>query len=104
MARSYYDFACNGVVYLRTCKQGKMPFIALCKCSSSVLQMFRQNVRESAPEEGEDEMAGGDGEKKPRMPHMFCKTLTASDTSTHGGFSVPRRAAEDCFAPLVRRL
>ena len=34
-------------------------------------------------------------------PHMFCKTLTASDTSTHGGFSVPRRAAEDCFAPLV---
>ncbi|GJM89742.1 hypothetical protein PR202_ga05959 [Eleusine coracana subsp. coracana] len=35
-----------------------------------------------------------------RMPHMFCKTLTASDTSTHGGFSVPRRAAEDCFPPL----
>lgn len=34
-------------------------------------------------------------------PHMFCKTLTASDTSTHGGFSVPRRAAEDCFPPLV---
>uniref|UniRef100_A0A452ZJR4 TF-B3 domain-containing protein n=1 Tax=Aegilops tauschii subsp. strangulata TaxID=200361 RepID=A0A452ZJR4_AEGTS len=63
-------------------------------------EMFRQNVRESASEEGEDEMAGGDGEKKPRMPHMFCKTLTASDTSTHGGFSVPRRAAEDCFAPL----
>ncbi|URD73528.1 auxin response factor [Musa troglodytarum] len=34
------------------------------------------------------------------IPHMFCKTLTASDTSTHGGFSVPRRAAEDCFPPL----
>ncbi|GLJ38648.1 hypothetical protein SUGI_0787940 [Cryptomeria japonica] len=33
-------------------------------------------------------------------PHMFCKTLTASDTSIHGGFSVPRRAAEDCFPPL----
>ncbi|KAK4408929.1 Auxin response factor 4 [Sesamum angolense] len=32
--------------------------------------------------------------------HMFCKTLTASDTSIHGGFSVPRRAAEDCFPPL----
>ncbi|XP_020240209.1 auxin response factor 4 isoform X1 [Cajanus cajan] len=31
---------------------------------------------------------------------MFCKTLTALDTSTHGGFSVPRRAAEDCFPPL----
>lgn len=36
-----------------------------------------------------------------KTPHMFCKTLTASDTSTHGGFSVPRRAAEDCFPPLV---
>uniref|UniRef100_A0A0E0JM84 Auxin response factor n=1 Tax=Oryza punctata TaxID=4537 RepID=A0A0E0JM84_ORYPU len=45
--------------------------------------------------EGEDVM------KRPaRIPHMFCKTLTASDTSTHGGFSVPRRAAEDCFPPL----
>lgn len=38
---------------------------------------------------------------KAMTPHMFCKTLTASDTSTHGGFSVPRRAAEDCFPPLV---
>ena len=38
---------------------------------------------------------------KSTTPHMFCKTLTASDTSTHGGFSVPRRAAEDCFPPLV---
>ncbi|PHT53694.1 Auxin response factor 21 [Capsicum baccatum] len=28
------------------------------------------------------------------QPEFFCKTLTASDTSTHGGFSVPRRAAE----------
>ncbi|XP_057986235.1 auxin response factor 3 isoform X2 [Hevea brasiliensis] len=50
---------------------------------------------------------GGDGEEedmeaavKSTTPHMFCKTLTASDTSTHGGFSVPRRAAEDCFPPL----
>nr|XP_024366632.1 auxin response factor 6-like isoform X1 [Physcomitrium patens]XP_024366633.1 auxin response factor 6-like isoform X1 [Physcomitrium patens]XP_024366635.1 auxin response factor 6-like isoform X1 [Physcomitrium patens]PNR27047.1 hypothetical protein PHYPA_030528 [Physcomitrium patens] len=30
----------------------------------------------------------------------FCKTLTASDTSTHGGFSIPRRAAEKVFPPL----
>ncbi|XP_076901758.1 auxin response factor 3-like [Bidens hawaiensis] len=41
-----------------------------------------------------------DNNEKPSTPHMFCKTLTASDTSTHGGFSVPRRAAEDCFPPL----
>ncbi|XP_076929274.1 auxin response factor 5-like [Bidens hawaiensis] len=31
---------------------------------------------------------------------FFCKTLTASDTSTHGGFSVPRRAAENIFPAL----
>ncbi|VAI12810.1 unnamed protein product [Triticum turgidum subsp. durum] len=32
--------------------------------------------------------------------NYFCKTLTASDTSTHGGFSVPRRSAEKVFPPL----
>ena len=31
----------------------------------------------------------------------FCKTLTASDTSTHGGFSVLRRHADECLPPLV---
>ncbi|XP_057868885.2 auxin response factor 6 isoform X4 [Cryptomeria japonica] len=36
-----------------------------------------------------------------RQPtNYFCKTLTASDTSTHGGFSIPRRAAEKVFPPL----
>nr|XP_045089288.1 auxin response factor 19-like isoform X2 [Aegilops tauschii subsp. strangulata] len=36
----------------------------------------------------------------PRAKHpaeYFCKKLTSSDTSTHGGFSVPRRAAEKLF-------
>jgi len=32
--------------------------------------------------------------------HSFCKTLTASDTSTHGGFSVLRRHAEECLPQL----
>ncbi|KAM3216074.1 hypothetical protein P3L10_025514 [Capsicum annuum] len=32
-------------------------------------------------------------ENKPQ-PEFFCETLTASDTSTHGIFSMPRRAAE----------
>lgn len=49
-------------------------------------------------------------EKEPLPPDLgmvnkqpteyFCKTLTASDTSTHGGFSIPRRAAEKVFPPL----
>ncbi|CAL5199163.1 unnamed protein product [Lathyrus oleraceus] len=41
------------------------------------------------------------GLRQNRQPaEFFCKTLTASDTSTHGGFSVPRRAAEKIFPPL----
>ncbi|KAA8537539.1 hypothetical protein F0562_027147 [Nyssa sinensis] len=41
------------------------------------------------------------GLKPSRHPsEFFCKTLTASDTSTHGGFSVPRRAAEKLFPQL----
>ena len=32
---------------------------------------------------------------------FFCKNLTAIDTRTHGWFSVPRRAAEKLFPPLV---
>ncbi|CAI8591085.1 unnamed protein product [Vicia faba] len=62
-------------------------------------QQVEQNVREgviNADAEEEDTEAI----VKSTTPHMFCKTLTASDTSTHGGFSVPRRAAEDCFPPL----
>ena len=48
-------------------------------------------------------LASDIGLKQNRQPaEFFCKTLTASDTSTHGGFSVPRRAAEKIFPPLVR--
>ncbi|MBA0589040.1 hypothetical protein Gorai_017812, partial [Gossypium raimondii] len=32
--------------------------------------------------------------------HSFCKVLTASDTSTHGGFSVLRKHATDCLPKL----
>ncbi|XWS24457.1 hypothetical protein CRYUN_Cryun28dG0104300 [Craigia yunnanensis] len=41
------------------------------------------------------------GLKPSKHPNeFFCKTLTASDTSTHGGFSVPRRAAEKLLPQL----
>ncbi|KAK9101592.1 hypothetical protein Scep_025022 [Stephania cephalantha] len=46
-------------------------------------------------------LASDMGLKQNKQPtEFFCKTLTASDTSTHGGFSVPRRAAEKIFPPL----
>ncbi|CAI9769591.1 unnamed protein product [Fraxinus pennsylvanica] len=32
--------------------------------------------------------------------HSFCKTLTPSDTSTHGGFSVLRKHATECLPQL----
>ncbi|KAL3008828.1 hypothetical protein AAZX31_07G053100 [Glycine max] len=32
--------------------------------------------------------------------HSFCKILTASDTSTHGGFSVLRKHATECLPEL----
>lgn len=31
----------------------------------------------------------------------FVKILTPSDTSKHGGLSVPKRHADECFPPLV---
>ncbi|KAK9072351.1 hypothetical protein SSX86_008785 [Deinandra increscens subsp. villosa] len=56
------------------------------------------------PEPNQDENAIS---KEPAPPpesqfrvHSFCKTLTASDTSTHGGFSVLRRHADECLPPL----
>ncbi|XP_073279437.1 auxin response factor 3-like isoform X1 [Primulina huaijiensis] len=58
-------------------------------------QKWRDGIIEAEVEDEDVEDA-----LKPLTPHMFCKSLTASDTSTHGGFSVPRRAAEDCFPPL----
>ncbi|XP_076894150.1 auxin response factor 4-like [Bidens hawaiensis] len=58
-----------------------------------LIEMTGKNLQE-----GEEE--NGDVAVTKSTPQMFCKTLTASDTSTHGGFSVPRRAAEDCFPPL----
>ncbi|KAL6493946.1 Arf11p [Orobanche gracilis] len=35
-----------------------------------------------------------------QIVHCFCKILTASDTSTHGGFSVLRKHANECLPPL----
>ncbi|KZV14968.1 auxin response factor 2 [Dorcoceras hygrometricum] len=56
------------------------------------------------PEPEQDENAVKKEPVPPPPPcfhvHSFCKTLTASDTSTHGGFSVLRRHADECLPPL----
>ncbi|KAJ0238179.1 Auxin response factor 2 [Hirschfeldia incana] len=56
------------------------------------------------PEPNQDENAIEKETPPPPPPrfqvHSFCKTLTASDTSTHGGFSVLRRHADECLPPL----
>jgi hypothetical protein len=61
---------------------------------------------ESKPDENgsSEEMPAGPP-AAPVRPHVrsFCKTLTASDTSTHGGFSVLRRHADECLPPLDMR-
>ncbi|KAH9751069.1 auxin response factor 3 [Citrus sinensis] len=62
-------------------------------------ELIEQKVRKGKIKEDGDEESV-EVAAKSSTPHMFCKTLTASDTSTCGGFSVPRRAAEDCFPPL----
>ncbi|CAN4088687.1 unnamed protein product [Withania somnifera] len=56
------------------------------------------------PEPNQDENSVKKEPMRPPPPrfhvHSFCKTLTASDTSTHGGFSVLRRHADECLPPL----
>ncbi|MBA0578310.1 hypothetical protein Gorai_020599, partial [Gossypium raimondii] len=56
------------------------------------------------PEPNQDENTVNKEPPAPQPPrfhvHSFCKTLTASDTSTHGGFSVLRRHADECLPPL----
>ncbi|KAI4301338.1 hypothetical protein L6164_034626 [Bauhinia variegata] len=56
------------------------------------------------PEPTQDELSSEDKDAC-RLPcrASFCsfsKKLTPSDTSAHGGFSIPRRHADECFPPL----
>jgi len=66
----------------------------------TLLPLLELEVKNLEGKEHEELGLDEGGGTPTKTPHMFCKTLTASDTSTHGGFSVPRRAAEDCFPPL----
>ncbi|KZV47386.1 auxin response factor 1 [Dorcoceras hygrometricum] len=85
-----------------------LPSKILCKVMNVTLQAEQETDEVYAqitlmPEQDENAITSPD----PPLPepqqctvHSFCKTLTASDTSTHGGFSVLRRHADDCLPPL----
>ncbi|EEF42609.1 auxin response factor 19 [Ricinus communis] len=65
-------------------------------------EVYAQMTLQPVPSFDKDALLRSDLTLKSNKPQtdFFCKTLTASDTSTHGGFSVPRRAAEKIFPPL----
>ncbi|KAL6507711.1 Auxin response factor 19 [Orobanche gracilis] len=65
-------------------------------------EVYAQMTLQPMPSFDKDALLRSDLSMKAYKPQtdFFCKTLTASDTSTHGGFSVPRRAAEKIFPPL----
>jgi auxin response factor len=89
-------------------KHFKLPPHLLCKISKIELQADPQTddvfaQMDLIPQDESlvtKEMKEAPPPSKQNNVRSFCKTLTASDTSTHGGFSVPRRAAEDCL-PLL---
>ncbi|KAK7259457.1 hypothetical protein RIF29_25065 [Crotalaria pallida] len=56
------------------------------------------------PEPKQDELSSEEKDTH-RIPHKtatcsFIKILTASDTSPHGGFSIPKLDAQECLPPL----
>ncbi|KAK2972590.1 hypothetical protein RJ640_007762 [Escallonia rubra] len=65
-------------------------------------EVYAQMTLQPVPSFDKDSLLRSDLSMKANKPQteFFCKTLTASDTSTHGGFSVPRRSAEKTFPPL----
>ncbi|XP_042461398.1 auxin response factor 7-like [Zingiber officinale] len=85
-----------------------LPSKILCKVVNVVLQAEQDTDEVFAqitlfPESNPGEVTTPDPpipEPESCKVHSFCKTLTASDTSTHGGFSVLRRHADECLPPL----
>ncbi|KQJ82781.1 auxin response factor 9 [Brachypodium distachyon] len=63
-------------------------------------EVYAQIMLQPQDEQSELTSAGPPQELERGTIHSFCKTLTASDTSTHGGFSVLRRHAEECLPQL----
>ncbi|KAL3645747.1 hypothetical protein CASFOL_010927 [Castilleja foliolosa] len=64
-------------------------------------EVYAQITLMPEPDQTESTSADDSVEEQPRtVVHTFSKVLTASDTSTHGGFSVLRKHANECLPPL----
>ncbi|KAE8720328.1 Auxin response factor 3 [Hibiscus syriacus] len=66
-----------------------LPPHLFCRVVDVKLHQTERMLQDGKAEADGDE-ADSKADIKSTTPHMFCKTLTASDTSTHGGFSIPR--------------
>lgn len=86
----------------------KLPPKILCRVLSVMLKAEHETDEVYAqitlkPEEDQSELSSLDPpivEPTKQMFHSFVKILTASDTSTHGGFSVLRKHATECLPAL----
>ncbi|KAL5551588.1 hypothetical protein UlMin_001764 [Ulmus minor] len=64
-------------------------------------EVYAQITLMPEPDQAEPKSPDNYDREPPRpVVHSFCKVLTASDTSTHGGFSVLRKHATECLPQL----
>lgn len=64
-------------------------------------EVYAQITLHPEPEQTEPTSLDPTPPTRPKLNvHSFSKILTASDTSTHGGFSVLRKHANECLPPL----
>ncbi|KAK4842234.1 hypothetical protein QYF36_018068 [Acer negundo] len=82
----------------------KLPYMVLCKVVSVNLKAETSSDETFAqivllPKTKQNEQSSSALPPKTKL-RSFSKKLTQSDTTTHGGFSVPKRLAEECLPQL----
>ncbi|ONM28168.1 Auxin response factor 7 [Zea mays] len=77
-------------------KMFQVPNKILCKVVNVELKARKATSQVDLPQLPEPPLQ----ETSRPVVHSFCKILTPSDTSTHGGFSVLRRHANECLPAL----
>ncbi|MED6158905.1 hypothetical protein PIB30_037366 [Stylosanthes scabra] len=72
------------------------------KAEASTDEVFAQVTLLPEPKQDELSLEDTDTAPIPRKSsvYSFSKILTSSDSSAHGGFSIPKRRAYECFPPL----